>query len=295
MSLVYLNGKFLPDTQACVPVLDRGFIFGDGIYEMIPSYGGKAFRLHEHLQRLGNNLYAVRMQNPYTDSKWADLIEQLIEKNNFQDKDASIYLQVTRGVAKRDHAFPQDSEPTVVLMCNPLAPLADEMLQYGAHAITADDFRWVNCHIKATSLLPNVLLRQQAVDANASETILIRDGKATEGAASNIFIVENGTIKTPPTGPLLLPGITRDLVLELARENDLAAEETDITAEQLKNASEIWLSSSTKEVMPVTMLDAEIVGSGEPGPVWRNMYELYQQYKQSLRQPSTADKAKPNE
>ena len=284
MSLVYLNGEFLPDTEAKVPVLDRGFIFGDGIYEVIPAYGGRAFRLKEHLQRLGNNLYAVQIMNPYTDMKWTDLVEQLINKNGYQNKDASIYLQVTRGVAQRDHAFPQDTKPTVLLMCNPLAPLPDTMLQHGAHAITAEDFRWVNCHIKTISLLPNVLLRQQAIDANATETILIRDGMATEGAASNLFIVENGTIKTPPTGPLLLPGITRDLILELARDNSVAAEESDISAEQLKKASEIWLSSSTKEILPVTVLDGEIVGSGKPGPVWQHMYELYQNYKQSLRQ-----------
>ena len=288
MAQVYLNGSFLPDTEACVSVLDRGFIFGDGIYEVIPAYAGHPFRLNEHLQRLANNLEAVRIKQPCTVEQWGQLIQQLIEKNEGKGKDWSVYLQITRGVASRDHAFPGDTEPTVFMMCNPLSPLPEKTLRDGVHAITAEDFRWVNCHIKAISLLPNVLLRQQAIDASASESNLIRDGQATEGAASNLFIVEDGIIKTPPKGPLLLPGITRDLILELAQKQAMATQETVISLEQLQNAEEIWLSSSTKEILPVTYLDKRAVGSGKPGTLWQTMYQLYQDYKQALRQGAEA-------
>lgn len=284
MNIVYLNGKFCPDTQACVSVLDRGFIFGDGVYEVIPAYHGHLFRLPEHLQRLQNNLDAIRIKSPFTHQEWAQLLNELIDKNreNSESGHFSVYLQVTRGVAKRDHALPQDIEPTVFAMANPLQPPTKEDLKEGIRAVTADDYRWRNCQIKAISLLPNVLLRQQAIDEGATESILIRDGFATEGAASNLFIVENGKLVTPPKGPFLLPGITRDLILELAATNNIPYEETEISRERLFDADEIWVTSSTKEILPITNLDSHTVGSGKPGPLWSAMVDIFQAFKQSI-------------
>jgi D-alanine transaminase len=281
MSIVYLNGKYLPDQDACVPVMDRGFIFGDGVYEVIPAYAGHLFRSTEHLQRLQNSLDAIRLPNPHNQTQWQTLLDTLIDKNG--GGDLSVYLQVTRGPAKRDHALPDKVSPTVFAMANPLNPPGKETLKDGIKAITAQDFRWLNCHIKAISLLPNILLRQLAIDAGASESILIRDNVATEGAASNLFIVENNVLITPPKGPFLLPGITRDLILELAKINHISCQEATISEQRLRNADEIWMTSSTKEILPVTQLDAKPVGSGKPGPVWERMVDLFQEFKQSLR------------
>ena len=285
MSIVHLNGQNLPAEKACVPVLDRGFIFGDGVYEMIPVFGGRPFRLTEHLQRLENSLDEVRIPNPHTREKWAALIQALIDENG--DGDQSLYLQVTRGPAARDHALPENPAPTVFAMSNPLRPPAAEIIEHGIKAITLDDIRWARCHIKAISLLPNILLRQTALDADASEAILIRDGYATEGAASNLFVVFDekpaGVLITPPKGPRLLPGITRDVILELAEAHGIDHREADIRHEDLARASEIWVTSSTKEILPVTTLDGEPVGDGKPGPVFRRMYALYQANKARLQ------------
>ncbi|MCI0505332.1 MAG: D-amino acid aminotransferase [Gammaproteobacteria bacterium] len=270
----------MPDHAACVPVLDRGFIFGDGIYEVIPVYHGCLFRLPEHLQRLQNSLDAIRIVNPHSTQEWHTILNELIDKNN--SGNLSVYLQVTRGVAKRDHALPENIQPTVFAMANPLLPPEKAMLQNGVRAITGDDYRWRNCHIKAISLLPNILLRQQAIDAGAYETILLRDGEATEGAASNLFIVENNVLVTPPKGPFLLPGITRDLILELAIQNHIACEESVISEKRLRSADEIWLTSSTREILPVTYLDNQPVGDAKPGPLWHTMVDLYQTFKQSF-------------
>lgn len=281
MKTIYLNGEFLPADQACVPVLDRGFIFGDGVYEVIPAYGGNLFRLPEHLQRLHNSLAAVRIPNPLDDTAWARMLDTLVAQNGGGDQ--SVYLQVTRGSAQRDHAMPENPTPTVFAMCNPLHPVSQEIREKGIAAITLDDIRWQRCHIKAISLLPNILLRQEALDQHAAEAILIRDGIATEGAASNLFAVVDGVLTTPPTGPFLLPGITRDLILELAAAHDIPHCEGAITPEQLRNADEIWLTSSTKEILAVTRLDNMPVATGQPGPLYQRMLALYQDYKQSLR------------
>lgn len=282
MSTVYLNGDFLPEEDACVSVLDRGFIFGDGVYEVIPAYGRRPFRLQGHLERLQNSLDGVRIQNPHTADEWHYLIEKIIDANEGEDQ--SVYLQITRGAAKRDHAFPSDAKPTVLIMSNPMSAADSALLKSGVSAITTEDIRWIYCHIKAICLLPNVLLRQKAIDAQSAEAILIRDGLATEGAASNLFVVREGIIRTPPKGPLLLPGITRDLVIELAAENHIPYEEANILEADLSQADEIWLTSSTKEILAVTQLDGKPVGSGTLGPLWERMYGLYQQYKQQLRE-----------
>jgi len=284
--IVYLNGAFVPQDQASVPLLDRGFMFGDGVYEVIPAYGARPFRLEQHLQRLDNSLAAIRLANPLTHDQWRRVLEVLIARNAGDDQ--SIYLQVTRGPAPRNHAFPDHVQPTVVALSTPLTPLAADILAHGVAAITSEDIRWKYCHIKAITLLPNVLLRQQALDAGAAEAILVRDGLVTEGAASNVFIVAQGRLITPPTGPFLLPGITRDLIIELARGNGVPCDEADIPQASLRQADEIWLSSSTREILPVTRLDDRVVSDGKPGPLWRRLYDLYQAYKQALRQPAAS-------
>lgn len=288
MSIVYLNGEFLPAEQAHVPVLDRGFLFGDGVYEVVPAYGGRLLRLDQHLARLEQSLAGIRMHPPLEREAWARILEELIRRND-GGPDISVYLQVTRGVApKRDHAFPAEVRPTVFAMTSPIPPVPARVLEEGVAAITLDDIRWSYCNIKAITLLPNVLLRQQAVDGGAAEAILIRDGHAIEGSASNLFVVLEGVIVTPPLGPRLLPGITRDLVLELCARHGLPHREADITEAELRGAREIWVTSSTKEVVPVTRLDGQPVGDGSPGPLWRNVIGLYQDHKAALREGRAA-------
>ena len=279
--IVYLNGDYLPIGEAKVSVLDRGFVFGDGVYEVIPVYHKQPFRLAQHLVRLQNSLDAVRIKNPCSNQQWEEILRNLISKNNFADQ--SIYLQVTRGVAKRDHFFPKDVQPTVFVMTNPLAAVDRDTALRGIAAITLDDIRWQYCNIKAITLLPNVLLRQQAADNGAYEAILIRNGNVTEGAASNIFIVSNQVIKTPPKSPLLLPGITRDLVVELAQLNQLACQEVSFSETELFNADEIWLTSSTREIFPVVTLNGKPVQTGKAGPLTSKMYDIYQEYKTRLK------------
>lgn len=275
--MIYLNGKFLPMEQATVPVLDRGFIFGDGVYEVIPVYSRKPFRLSEHLSRLQHSLDGIRLQNPHTEEQWAGLIERIIELNEGDDQ--YLYLHITRGVAKRDHAFPRGVTPTVFIMSNPLLTPPAKLLVSGVSAITARDNRWGRCDIKAISLLPNILLRQLAVDAQAMETILLRDDLLTEGAASNIFIVKDGLLLTPPKDHRILPGITYDVVLELAETHGVPHAVRDISELELRTAEEIMLTSSTKEILPITQLDGQPIGNGTPGPVFQQLDRLYQAYK----------------
>lgn len=275
--MIYLNGKFMPIEEACIPVLDRGFIFGDGIYEVIPAYSRKPFRLAKHLDRLQHSLDGIRLQNPFSNAEWKNLLEQVIAKNDGEDQ--YLYLHITRGVAKRDHAFPVNVPPTIFIMSNPLLPPPAELLVSGASAITAIDNRWIRCDVKAISLLPNVLLRQLAVDVHAIETILIRDGFLTEGAASNIFVVKDKVLLAPPKSHLMLPGITYDVILELAAANKIAHEIREISETEIRKADEILLTSSTKEIMPITSLDNNSVGNGKPGAMFTRLHALYQQYK----------------
>ncbi|MCK5721031.1 MAG: D-amino acid aminotransferase [Gammaproteobacteria bacterium] len=280
--LVYLNGDYLPINEAKISVLDRGFIFGDGVYEVIPAYGAKALRFEHHMQRLQNSLDAVRITNPLTNAQWQEVLDKLISETGSEDQ--YLYLHITRGVASRDHRFPDETKPTVFVMSSVLQPVEPALLEKGISAVTLDDIRWQHCNIKAIALLPNILLRQQAVDQDAMEAILIRDGDITEGAASNVFIVSDGVIKTPPKGKKLLPGITRDLVVELAKTHNMPVEEVAITEKEFLAADEVWLTSSTKEILPVTRINEQQVGNGKPGAVWRDMYEKYQDYKETLRQ-----------
>jgi D-alanine transaminase len=282
----YLNGSFLPIEEARVPVLDRGFLFGDGVYEVIPVYAGRLFRLDEHLQRLERSLAEVRIANPHDRAGWTALLERLVAANG--GGDLAVYLQITRGVAKRDHAFPAAVHPTVFCMANPITPMSAEQLARGVSAVTRRDLRWGRCDIKAITLLANVLMRQEAAEEGAIEAILVRDGLATEGAASNLFVVRDGVIVTPPKGPRILPGITRDLVVELASGAGLPLREAEIPETVLRTAEEVWLTSSTKEVVPVTRLDGTAVGAGVPGPVWERVQDLYRQYKGGLANAASA-------
>ena len=279
--MIYLNGEFMPIENAVIPVLDRGFIFGDGVYEVIPVYSRQPFRLGEHLKRLQTSLDSIRLKNPHDDSQWQRLIARLIELNDSDDQ--SLYLQVTRGVAKRDHAFPDTITPTVFMMSNPLVPAAADQIESGVGAITATDNRWLRCDVKSTALLPNVLLRQLAADAGCAETLLLRDGMLTEGSASNAFVVNGGILLAPPKSNLMLPGITYDVVLELARANNVSLEVRNITEAELRGAEEIWITSSSREILPVTKLDGKAVGSGRPGPMFQRMHGLYQEHKAQLK------------
>ncbi|MFW2371998.1 MAG: D-amino acid aminotransferase [Gammaproteobacteria bacterium] len=281
--VVYLNGDYLHISQAKVSVLDRGFLFGDGVYEVIPAYGGHMLRLDEHLRRLQNSLDGIRLHNPLPEPQWREIFQHLLDDSTSEDQ--YVYLHISRGVADtRNHLFPHKVKPTVFVMVSPLLPLAKEKLATGIAAITLDDIRWHACHIKATALLANTLLKQQADDEGAAEAILIRNGYATEGAASNLFIVKQGILKTPPVSPLLLPGITRDLVLELAQTHGIATEQVNVSEQDLKTADEIWLTSSTREIMPVVQLNGESVANGQAGPIWSKMIDIYQAYKAHLRQ-----------
>jgi D-alanine transaminase len=279
---VYFNGAFMPIEEAKVPVLDRGFIFGDGVYEVIPVYSHHAFRLPEHLQRLQHSLDGIKLKNPHSEREWTDILNELIRRNKLDDQ--YLYLQITRGVARRDHAFPDPPvPPTVFVMSNPLKTPPADLLQNGIACITVADNRWLRCDIKAIALLPNVLLRQAAIAAGCAEAILIRDDAfLTEGAASNIFVVSNGTLLAPPKDNLMLPGITYDVILELASASGIPSEVRRISKAEVLNADELLLTSSTKEVLAITTLDGKPVGKGKPGAMFFKLQSLYQVFKRDV-------------
>jgi len=273
-NIVYLNGDYLALSEAKISVLDRGFLFGDGVYEVIPAYGGHLFRLTEHLQRLQSSLSQIKLDYSRTKEQWLEIMQPLLSGQS----DEYIYLQITRGVApKRDHAFPKNPEPTVFAMCSAIKPTTG--LQKGVKALTMEDNRWEMCHVKATTLLANVLLRQQAVEQGCAEAILIRNGTVTEGAASNLFAVIDGVLTTPKKTMDILPGITRQVILELAKAHDMTHCEATISVQQLQTAREIWITSSTREIVPVIELNGQPVGDGKPGAVWQTMNQLFQENK----------------
>ncbi|HNQ76457.1 MAG TPA: D-amino acid aminotransferase [Pseudothauera hydrothermalis] len=281
MSICYLDGQYLPLSQARVSPMDRGFLFGDGAYEVIPVYSRQPFRLEEHLTRLSHTLVAIGLPNPYSAREWADIVREIVARNEWPDQ--SVYLQITRGADhKRNHAFPAVVRPTVFLMSDELVTPPAAQLENGVGAVSAADFRWLRCDLKTIALLANCLLRQQAVAQGCAETILFRDGFLTEGAASNIFIVRDGVMLAPPKSHLMLPGITYDVVLELAQRHGLAHEVREILEDEVRNADEIWMTSSTKEVLPITTLDGRPVGSGKPGAVGRQMHAWYQDFKNTV-------------
>jgi D-alanine transaminase len=261
-------------------VLDRGFIFGDGVYELIPVYSRVPFRMDEHLARLERSLAAVRIRNPYSRAEWRDIILQLVAKQPFEDQ--GVYFQVTRGVAKRDHALPKDAAPTVFVMSNPLVNPPQELVERGAAAVSAVDYRWHRCDIKSISLIGNCLLRQESADAGAVETILFRDGNLTEASASNVFVVRGGVILSPPKSNLILPGITYDVIGEIAQAAGLPLEYRTVSEAEVRSADEIWITSSSKEVLAIVTLDGKPVAGGRPGPLFRRVHALYQEFKQKV-------------
>jgi D-alanine transaminase len=247
---------------------------------VIPVYSKHPLRLREHLTRLTHSLAGLRLENPHTIDEWEALTLSLIAQNEADDQ--SVYLQVTRGPAPRDHAFPKHSIPTVFMMSNPLITPSAEQIKNGVSAISSNDIRWDRCDLKAIALLPNVLLRQMAVDVGSVETILFRDGILTEGAASNIFAVENGVILGPPKDQHMLPGITYDLVIEMAKAKQIQLEIGYFDEARIRKADELWITSSTKEILAIVTLDGQAIGNGKPGPIFHRMYQLYQDYKNEV-------------
>ncbi len=280
-SLIYLNGQYVERDQACIPIMDRGLLFGDSVYEVIPAYGGYPFRVDQHLQRLSRSLQALHMQPPLSNEQWHEVLQRLTAQLPGQDQ--SVYMQITRGAYdSRKHMIPDDYKPTVIAFTSIISERSKEVTR-GISAITLEDIRWQRCDIKATTLLANVLAQQTAREAGATDAILLRHGIAKEGTASNLFIVSNGLIVTPPDSKQLLPGVTRDLVLEMAQEAGIAHTQAEISLADLRQADEIWLTSSTREIAPVTRLDDRPVGNGQPGPMWQHMDHLYQACKARMR------------
>ena len=283
-NLCFLNGEFLPLAEARIPVLDRGFIFGDGIYEVVPVYGRRLFRFDEHLARLNRSLTKLRLPQPATREEWLARCRQLVAAR--PEEDQVVYIQVTRGVAPRDHVMPAHPVPTVFMMSNPLKAASAEQRHQGVACVTARDFRWERGDIKSTSLLGNVLARQISADQGAMETIMFRDGFLTEAAASNVWIAHEGALLGPPKSDHVLEGIRVELLRELCEDCGLAYNLRPISEADVRAADEVLLSSATKEVLPVTRIDGEGVGHGalrgKPGPVYARLYEAYQRAKVSM-------------
>jgi D-alanine transaminase len=284
-SLCYLNGAYSPLNEAKVSVLDRGFVFGDGIYEVVPVYGLRLFRFDEHMARLERSLSKLRIPNPHSREEWLErcrtLVTAFAEKTGAQDQ--VVYMQVTRGVALRDHVMPAQITPTVFMMTNQMKPASPEQRQRGVACVTARDFRWERGDIKSISLLGNVLARQISADHGALETIMFRDGHLTEAAASNVWIVHEGALLGPPKSEHVLEGIRYELVRELCEEIGVAFNLRPIAEAEVMSADEVMLSSATKEVLPVTSIDGQPVGHGamrgKPGPVYARLHEAYARAK----------------
>ncbi len=275
--IVYLNGQWMPLSEARIPVLDRGFIFGDGIYEVVPVYGGKPFRLTQHLQRMTRSLAAIGMDNPLDDKGWRELIGDLVGRHSWTDQ--FVYMQITRGVARRDHAFPKGATPTVFAMTSEFIAPSEAQRSQGVAAICAADERWLHCDIKSVSLLGNVLAKQAAVEAGAAECLMFRDGILTEGSSSNIWVVRDGRVLGSPVNHLVLEGIRVGLLGELCKASGIDWELRRITREEVLSADELMLTSATREVLPITRLDGAPVGAGKPGPVYHRLFEAYQAAK----------------
>lgn len=282
ITTAYVDGNYLPLAEARVSPMDRGFLFGDGAYEVIPVYSRRAFRLDEHVARLANTLAAMRLANPHSAEEWKAIVLEIVARNPWDDQ--SVYLQVTRGAdTKRNHAFPgPEVKPTVFLMSEPLVTPSAEQLATGIAAVSAADIRWLRCDLKTVSMLANCLLRQHAIDHGCMETVLFRDSFLTEGAASSIFVCKDDVLLVPPKSHLMLPGITYDVVLELARTHGMKHEVREVLEAEVRSADELWMTSSTKEVLPITALDGRPVGDGKPGPMGRQMYAWYQDFKNTV-------------
>ncbi len=285
----YLNGDFIKLPDAKISVMDRGFIFGDGVYEVVPVYGGQLFRFAQHMARLDRSLAELRIDNPMTHAQWAALTLELVAayahamEISIQSMDQLVYIQITRGVALRDHAMPQNITPTVFAMSNLMTSPTDTQRRQGVACVTANDFRWKKAHIKSTSLLGAVLARQISVDAGAVETVMFREGFLSEASSSNVWVVKNGTVLGPPKDNLVLEGIRYGLMEDLCRAQGIGFELRRISRDEVLNADELLLSSATKEVLAITALDGRPVGNGLPGPVYAQLYAAYQQAKEQAR------------
>ncbi|MBC7202513.1 MAG: D-amino acid aminotransferase [Pusillimonas sp.] len=281
-SIVYLNGEYLRLVEAKVSVLDRGFVFGDGVYEVVPIYNGVPFRMHLHMARLQRSLQAVRINVEYTEAQWQELIAGVLARANEPHANLMVYLQVTRGVAKRDHAFPATAEPTVFCMVSPFSRPGPAQREKGLSAISIPDTRWLLCHIKSVSLLGNVLARQAAVDAGVDEVLQFRDGYLTEGSACNIWVVKNGVLMAPEANHLILEGIRYRFLAELAHNAGVLFQARSVTAEEVDAADELMLSSATKEVLPIVRYNGNPVGTGKPGPIYASLRASYDRVIKSL-------------
>lgn len=282
MIVAHVDGAYLPLSEARVSPMDRGFLFGDGAYEVIPVYSRRPFRLDEHVARLAATLAAMRLANPHPAEGWKAIVGEIVARNPWDDQ--SVYLQVTRGAdTKRNHAFPgPEVKPTVFLMSEPLLTPSAAQLAAGVAAVGAADIRWLRCDLKTVSMLANCLLRQHAIDHGCMETVLFRDGFLTEGAASSIFVCKDGVLRVPPKSHLMLPGITYDVVLELARSHGMKHEVREVLEAEVRSADELWMASSTREVLAITTLDGRPVGDGRPGPMGRRMHAWYQDFKRRV-------------
>jgi D-alanine transaminase len=281
LPLCYLNGTYLPLTEARVSPLDRGFLFADGVYEVIPVYGGRPFRLREHLDRLDRSLAAIQIPAPRSHPEWAAICLQLVEQSGGQD--SYIYLQVTRGTELgRNHVWPEGLAPTLFAYVTALEPTPAKLLDRGVAAVTAAEIRWARRDIKSTALLANILLKKLAADAGAFETIMIENDELTEGSSTTVHVVADGVIHTPPNGNHILPGTTREVVTELAVRLNLSSNNSRVPQALLRSADEIWLSFATRGVLPVTVLDGAAVGSGKPGPIFKRMHAAFLEYTHEL-------------
>jgi D-alanine transaminase len=281
LPICYLNGAHLPLEEARISPLDRGFLYADGTYEVMPVYGGRPFRFAAHRERMARSLAEIRMRDPQTPEEWREILGKLIAANGSGDQ--YVYWQVTRGAENgRNHAPLPDIPRTVFAFCAPLIAIPPDVLENGIACVTAEDTRWARCDIKSVSLLANVLLRQLAVDAMAAETILLREGELTEASASAVHVVIRGEIRTPPRSARILPGTTRGVVEEMATRAGIPFRSAPVSQSELRSADEVWLSAATREVQPVTTLDNRPIASGRPGPVWRRVYDELQRYKREL-------------
>jgi D-alanine transaminase len=282
LPICFLNGEFLPLRDARISPLDRGFLYSDGAYEVTPVYGGRPFQFTQHHDRLTRSLREIRMEDPLAREAWRDLYRELIKRNAHRG-DLYIYVQVTRGAENgRNHAPLPDVPRTVFAFVAPWPEGRAGWRENGLPAVTAQDTRWARCDIKSVSLLANVLLRQLAVDANASETILIRDGHLTDASASSVHVVVGGELRTPPNSWKLLPGTTRAVLEAIAEKVGVRSRAVAVSEAELRSADEILLGAATREIQPVSQLDGKPVGTGKPGPVWRKLYDGYQEYKREL-------------
>jgi D-alanine transaminase len=281
LPICYLNGTYQPLAEARVSPLDRAFLFGDAVYEVVPVYGSRPFRLREHLDRLNRSLTGIRMPAPLSHADWAHLCQELIGRNSARE--AYLYLQVSRGAEfGRNHAWTEDLQPTLFAYITALDPVPAAFLEHGVAAVTAADTRWARRDIKSTALLANVLLKKLSVDAGAFETILIENGELTEGSSTTVHVVTGGVIRTPSNGPRMLPGTTREVVSLLAERLNVRFESAAVTEAALRAADEIWLAFATRGVLPVTTLDGTPVGSGKPGPLFKRISGAFSEYTQEL-------------